>query len=397
MRKSITSLALISALAATAPLWLGPPAMAADSPAAAAAPDTGKEPVQLQDNAPDRYVVVKGDTLWSISGKFLKDPWRWPEVWNMNREQIRSPHRIFPGNIIVLDTSRGQPQLKIATPITMDRLDPKVRVETTGTDVPTIAPSTIEPFLSRPLVIEKEGLVSAARIVATQEDRVNLGSGNIAYVTGMENSKDLLWHVYRPGKALVDPDNGAVLGYEAVFLGTARVVRQGNPATVEIINATQEIGRGDRMLPAARASPLNYVPHAPENFIKGRIVSTYGALSETGANSIIAINRGERDGIEIGNVLALYRYGKYFDDTTPIKNRKPPANPPPPAENPAYHTPDSGPPYKDKPTGGQKVRLKMPDERYGLIFVFRVFDRVSYALVMNVSRPVNPYDVVQSP
>jgi hypothetical protein len=399
MRKSITSLALISALAAIAPLCAGlfaASAFAADNTATPAPTERGKDDIQLQENAPDRYIVVKGDTLWSISGKFLKDPWRWPEVWRMNKEQIHSPHRIYPGNIIVLDQSRGQPQLKLATPIVMEKLDPKVRVEKLGTDIPSIAPGAIEPFLSRPLVIEKDGLLNAPRIVATREDRVNIGSGSTAYVTGIDKSNQGLWNIYRPGKALIDPDNGAVLGYEAIFLGTAKVIREGNPATIEIITAKQEMGRGDRLVPAARALPLNYVPHAPDNFIKGRIVSTYGALSETGANSIIAINRGERDGVEIGHVLALYRYGKYFDDVTPLKHPKPSAQPAPAAESP-YHTPDTGHDYKEKPTGGEKVRLKMPDERYGLIFVFRVFDRVSYALIMNTSRPVDASDVVQSP
>jgi hypothetical protein len=314
----------------------------------------------------------------------------------MNQEQIRSPHRIYPGNIIVLDLTHGQPQLKLATAVPMEKLDPKARSEKTGPDVPSIAPGIIEPFLSQPLVIDRDGLESAPRIVATQEDRVNVGSGNTAYVIGLDKSKQNLWHIYRPGKPLVDPDNNAVLGYEAVFLGTARLVREGNPSTIEIISAKQEIGRGDRLVAAARALPLNYVPHAPENFVQGRVVSTYGDLSETGTNSIIAINRGARDGMEIGNVLAVYRYGKYFDDITPLKAHQPAPRPGPMEEN-ANYTSGRGPSPTERTTGGEKVRLKLPDERYGLIFVFRVFDRVSYALVMNVSRQVNVNDVVQSP
>jgi hypothetical protein len=377
MRKSNTSLALIPALATAAAVWC----------AAMAAPALAADDLQLADNAPDRYIVVQGDTLWGISGKFLKDPWRWPELWHMNQEQIRTPNKIYPGNIIVLDRSKGQPQLKLAIPITAEKLDPKARVEKLGSDVPSIAPGLIEPFLSQPLVVDENGLERAPRIVSTQEDRVYMGAGTRAYVVGMEDKTKTLWQVYRPGKALIDPDTRAVLGHEAIFLGSARVVREGEPTTIELVSTTQEVGRGDRLVPASKATPLSYVPHAPENFVKGRVVSIYGDLAESGPNSIIAINRGLRDGMEIGNVLALYRYGKYFDDVTPVKEL-----PPTPAGTP----PESATPYGGR-TGGNKVRLKLPDERYGLIFVFRVFDKISYALVLSVTRPVNVEDVVQSP
>ena len=377
MRKSITLLALVPALAVALTVFCASfatvPAVAADTAVDAASQagkkdgkkDTGKDDIQLQEDAPDRYVVVSGDTLWGISGKFLKDPWRWPDLWRMNADQIKSPHRIFPGNIIVLDRSKDRPQLKLATPIVEKKLEPRSRVEKIGPEIPSIAPALIEPFLSQPLVIEANGMDSAPRIVATQEDRLHIGNGNLAYVAGMGASKQNLWQIYRPGKPLIDPDTNRVLGYEAFYLGTARVVHEGNPATVEIISATQEIGRGDRLVPAARALPLNYVPHAPAPGVKGRVISSYGGLNESGRNSIIAINKGTRDGIEIGNVLALYRFGKSIDDPSG-KDRKAP-------------------------------KLKLPDERYGLVFVFRVFDQISYALVLNVSRPVNVTDVVQTP
>lgn len=400
MRKSITSHALIPALAAAALLWMGQasaPVLAADDPAASGMPGAANnDAIQLQENAPDRYVVVKGDTLWSISGKFLKDPWRWPEIWHMNEDQIHNPQRIYPGNIIVLDRSKGQPQLKLATPVLMEKLDPKARVEQVGAIVPSIPPGIIEPFLSRPLIIEKAGLEYSPRIVATQEDRVYLGAGSKAYAVGIDDPKQTLWHVYRPGKALIDPDNRDVLGHEAIYLGTARVTREGNPTTIEIVSSTQEIGRGDRLVPAARALPLSYAPHAPENFLQGRVLEIYGEGTEGGPGSIIAISRGTRDGVEIGDVLALYRYGKYFDDTAPTKSNQPAPKPSAMAEGASFSS-GAGPTPTQKSTGSKTVRLKMPDERYGLVFVFRVFDRVSYALVMDVSRPVLSNDVVQSP
>jgi hypothetical protein len=397
MCNSNTSLALTRTLAAAVLLFaalIAAPAWPQDK--AAATPEPGKEAVRLQENAPDRYVVVRGDTLWSISGKFLKDPWRWPEVWHMNQDQIHSPHRIYPGNIIILDTSHGEPQLKLGIAIQTEKLDPRVRIEKTGIEIPSIPPGAIEPFLSQPLVVGKNDLEAAPRIVATQEDRVNLGSGNTAYVTGIAGSKQALWHIFRPGRTLLDPESGEILGYEAVYLGTARILHDGNPATIEIVSTTQEIGRGDRMVPAASALPLSYVPHAPDNFVRGRVITTYGDFSEAGTNSIIVINRGARDGMEIGHVLAAYRFGKYFDDVSPTRSNQP-APKPSPAEESYNYSSGRGPAPTTRDTGGKKTRLKLPDERYGLVFVFRVFDRVSYALVMNVSRPVLAKDVVQSP
>ncbi|MEJ0048861.1 MAG: LysM domain-containing protein [Rhodospirillales bacterium] len=345
------------------------------------------------ENAPDRYIVVKGDTLWSISARFLKDPWRWPDLWHMNAEQVKNPQRIYPGNIIVLDRSKGEPGLKLAREVTEAKLDPKVRTEAIGQEIPSIAPASIEPFLSQPLVIEEGGMDSAPRIIATQEGRVYVGSGNKFYASGVSGSKQNLWQIFRPGKKLVDPDGGATLGYEAFYLGTAQVIREGDPATFEVVTAMQEIGTGDRLVPAARALPMSYVPHSPENFVQGRVLSSYSGVNESGRDSIITINRGARDGMEVGHVLAVYRKGEYFDDVQPntvaaLRDAKSAAG---------------GPDMNDPLVAARarkttkKVHLKLPDERYGLIFVFRVFERVSYALVLNVSRPVNVDDVVQTP
>jgi hypothetical protein len=400
MRKSTISLALVSALAVAimtfCPLALMPAAMAADDTAAPAADKAGKGEIKLVDNAPDRYIVVKGDTMWTISKRFLKDPWRWPDVWHMNQDQIKNPQLIYPGNIIVLDRSRGEPQLKLAIPISEAKLDPKVRVQAIPSDIPSISPSLIEPFLSQPLVIEEGGLDNSPKIVATQEDRVYTGAGNKIYVAGISGTPQNLWQIYRPGSALIDPEGGATLGYEATYLGTAQVTRQGNPTTFEVLSATQEIGAGDRLTPAARVAPLNYVPHAPDNFVQGRVMSSYADEGETGNSSIITINRGSRDGMEIGHVLALYRFGEYINDTVPaypkptLVDGKPVYS----GEGPDPRDPIVGPRAK-KAT--KKERIKLPDERYGLIFVFRVFDRVSYALVLDVSRPVHINDVVQTP
>ncbi len=331
------------------------------------APALGQADIRLQENAPERYVVERGDTLWSIAAKFLKEPWRWPEIWRLNQEQIKNPHRIYPGNVIVLDRTKRPPQLTLGETV---KLGPKALSLPLAEDAITpIAPSAIEPFLVRPLVVEQGGLDNAPRIVAGEENRVNLGAGNIAYVTGMGKTAASLWQLFRPGRALVDPDTKRTLGYEAVYLGTARVTREGEPATIQIITSTQEISRGDRLVPAPLPVATQYIPHPPRTVVKGRIVSIYSGIAtgEAGRNSVVAINKGRRDGLELGHVLAIHRAGVAIPDPESPKSR------------------DGAP------------KIEMPDERYGLIFVFRVFDSVSYALVMESSRPVIPADIVQTP
>lgn len=327
-------------------------------------------PLVLRPDAPDRYVVVPGDTLWGISTRYTDAPWRWPELWGMNREQIQNPHLIYPGMVLLLDRARGTLSIAGAPAPGTAKLSPRVRAESLAKEqIPSIPPSVIEPFLSRPLVIEPDGLDKAPTIVATQQDRVILSAGNTAYVRGIGESKEENWYVYRPGKALVDPDTDKVLAYEAIYLGTAQLTRPGDPATVVLTTAVQEVNAGDKLVPAGPAMAINYAPHAPDKLIKGRVMAIYGGLGkvgEAGPLQIVSINRGRADGIEIGHVLALYNLGGTVRDITKARD-------------------DPG------------ARIQLPDERAGLAFVFRVFERVSYALIMHISAPVRPLDVVRTP
>lgn len=348
-------------------LLLGLPSVSAMAQAAQTAPAAmSAAALELANGAPDRYIVVPGDTLWGIALKFLKQPYRWPEVWRLNQEQISNPQRIYPGQVVILDRKQDKPgeppQLTIAEAVTTVKAGPRIYSERNGQEIPSIPQQAIEPFLSEPLVAEAGQFDSSPRIIATQEDRVYLGKGDRAYVTGA-NGKAKLWQIYRPGKALVDPESQETLGYEAFYLGSARLVREGDPATFEVMSSRREIGRGDRLLPAPRLDVISYVPHAPGKSVRGRIVSVYGGVGQAGRDSIVTVSRGKRDGLEIGHVLALSRAG---------------------AE------------VTDRQDGETKV-YRLPDERYGLVFVFRVFDRVSYALVMSVSRTVEIGDVVANP
>src|SRR5262245_55093612 len=347
--------------------------------------------LQVKDTAPDKYVVQKGDTLWSIASKFLKDQWRWPEIWRMNQEQIRNPHNIKPGDVLVLDRTVSPPQLRLgeAGPQAGPEAGPRgsaaaqpsgdtesvkllPRVYTTSLaeqPIPAIPPRAIEPFLTQPLLIEEGGLDRAPRIIATEENRVNVGAGNVAYVSGVGKAENPVWQVYRAGQPLVDPDTQRTLGFEAVFLGTARVTRAGDPATVEIVNSKREISAGDRLIPAPPPTIPQYVPHAPASKVEGRIIALYDALptSSGGRDSIVSINRGRKHGLEPGNVLSIHRNVVVYDQRDYLRSR------------------DSSP------------AIRLPPERYGVLFIFRTFNTVSYGLVMESSRPVQGGDIVQNP
>ncbi|HXZ54933.1 MAG TPA: LysM domain-containing protein [Burkholderiales bacterium] len=364
MQKSITALLVLS-LAGTA--WV-------------ALAQGDLQVKDVKDTAPDRYVVQKGDTLWSIASKFLNDQWRWPQIWRMNQEQIRNPHQISPGDVLVLDRSVSPPQLRLGEgggPARAGgegtesvKLVPRVYTSPVASGaIPAIPPRAIEPFLSQPLLIEEGGLDRAPRIIATEENRVNLGAGNLAYVSGFGRATDPVWQVYRTGAPLVDPESNLTLGYEAVFLGTARVTRSGEPATVQIVNSKKEISAGDRLVPAPPPVIPQYVPHAPEAKVSGRVIGLYDALftSSGGRDSIISINRGRRHGLEAGNVLAIYRNVVVYDQKDYLTSRD------------------------------RSQAIQLPPERYGLVYIFRTFNSVSYGLVMESSRPVQGGDIVQNP
>jgi len=317
------------------------------------------KPLQLADNAPDRHIVVPGDTLWSISGKFLKEPYRWPELWRMNKEQVKNPHRIYPGQVLVLDRSGADPQLRIENV----KLSPKVYTEQTAQAIPSIPQSIIEPFLSKPRVLDENGLKDAPKIVAMQEDRVYVGPGGRIYVSGLKGASKL-WQVFRPAKPIIDPETKEPIGHEAFYLGTAKQIAEGDPATFNIVTAVQEIGVNDRLMPAVQTDIVNYVPHVPGQRIEGQVAAIYGGVQESGRHSVVTLNRGANDGLEPGHVLAIYRNGGERV-------------------------------YRNEESVASTVKL--PPERYGLIFVFRVFERISYALVMDVSRPVVVSDIVRTP
>ena len=333
---------------------------------------------ELLPNAPDSYTVKPHDTLWGISGLYLKSPWRWPELWGMNLEQIRNPHLIYPGQTLFLDKTNGRARLRMgqAGPdSTVLRLSPRIRSSVPATDgIASIPFHLIEPFLNEAVIFETDQLASAPRIVAAQEGSVLLSRGNTAYVRG-DLGSDREFRIFREPRAMRDPATAEILGYEAAYVGAAEYVREGEtrsgadgkpeviPASFVITSIRQEAGIGDRLNPVPAREYSNYAPHAPQAPLSGQIVSIYGDALNAGQNQIVSLNRGARDGMERGHVLALWRDGvRMIDKTDPTR--------------PA---------------------MKLPDERHGMLFVFRVFDRMSYALILSVKDPVKAGDRFTQP
>lgn len=317
--------------------------------------------IRLRGDAPERYQVVPGDTLWGIASRFLREPWRWPEIWQMNREQIRDPHRIYPGDIILVENTRYGKRLRIANEKGVVRLFPRVRVEESAMRaIPSIPAEKIEPFLSQPLVIEKGKLDGAPVILGASDDRVILSTGDKIYIRDLPVDQGVIWQVFRNGKALTDPDHdNRILGYEAVYLGTVEITDFAAISTARISRSIQEILKGDRLLPLLAAKVDNYLPHAPDFSVIGRIISVYGGVSAIGENMIVTLNLGRNNGIEPGHVLAVF--------------------------------------HENNIRSHEGTRVNLPDERIGLALVFRVFDTVSYALIMQSTQAIKVTDTVKTP
>ena len=381
--------AAIASIAAAfgASLWVEPSSAAPTWPitpeqrsTAQRAAQSGVALSELLPTAPDSYTVKPRDTLWGISGLYLKSPWRWPELWGMNLEQIRNPHLIFPGQVLFIDKSDGRARLRIGQApgsqgTGVVRLSPRIRSSVPGLEgISSIPFNLIEPFLNEAVIFETNELVNAPRIVAAQEGSVLLARGSIAYVRGeLGNQRE--YRIFREPRPLRDPTTAEILGYEATYVGAADYVRQGEtragvdgkaeiiPATFVLTSIRQEAGVGDRLDPVPGREYTNYAPHAPQGDLAGQIVSIYGDALTAGQNQIVALNRGIRDGVERGHVLALWRDGvRAIDKTDPTR-----------------------------------PLLKLPDERHGMLFVFRVFDRMSYALILSVKDPVKPGDRFSQP
>ncbi|MHB8346750.1 MAG: LysM peptidoglycan-binding domain-containing protein [Acidiferrobacterales bacterium] len=363
------------------------------SSAAAAQADT----VAVQPDHPQRYTVVSGDTLWGISARFLKDPWQWAKVWTVN-PQIRNPDLIYPGNVIVFSYVNGKPRLTLLRSTTLApvpggeaaapavspstsvaqtppvssgagaslavvKLEPQVRSEPIRQAIPTISPTVIGPFLTRPLVVSSSQLRHAPYVAEGLNDQVVLGTASKFYARRLGTHPAHYYQIFRQGKALKDPDSGKTLGYQAIYLGRATLLTPGDPAKLVITRARQEIFPRDLLVAAPRRRPPMpyYFPHPPAHKVRGRIISGLNDIEDFGPLSVVAIDLGHNEDINEGDVLRILRHGNRRTD---------------PETHSTYHT---------------------PNESEGLLMVFRVFDKVSYALIMSATGPVHMDDVVTTP
>lgn len=329
-----------------------------------------QEPV-LRPDHPDSYTVVKGDTLWDISARFLQNPWMWPEIWQVN-PQIDNPHLIYPGDVITLIYLDGRPRLTVErgeesrtyrmTPDTV-KLSPQVRVIPLSEAIPTIPLDAIDTFLSQSRIVSAEQLNEAPYVIAGGRERLVVGAGDFLYARGQFADNVPVYGVYRRGDTYVDPDTNEVLGIQALDIGTVKVRDlDGDIGTMAITRTTEEIRIKDRLLThEQRAINSNFFPSAPDVDLKGKILAVEGGLSQVGKLDVVIVNRGEREGLREGNVLAVYKRGEQVRDR--ITNEV----------------------------------VLLPDERAGLLMVFRTFEKLSLGIVLEAELPLTVKDIVRTP
>lgn len=359
--KLLASLLLVMATGVT---------LAADT-APRSAPAKGGDEIVLHPSYPAKYVVRTGDTLWEIASRFLRDPWRWPDVWDFENK-VENPQFIYPGDVVVLVKTNGKPMLKVQrseAKMVTTRLTPKVRATPLDQAIPTLPIDAIKQFVSQPRLLAERELQSSGYVVASAGEHLIGGIGDQIYVRGLPPGKNTSFTIYRTGKTYrnrnTDSKSEETLGYEAIYVGTAIIKTFGDPSTLQIVDATRETLIGDRLLPMAR--PENegqWLPRAPDTPVEGRIIDVVDAVARVGQFQTVVLNLGELDGLQRGHVLAVYRAGTDARDVV---------------------------------SSDPRDAIQLPDTRAGLAMVFRTFDRVSYALIMKAEQDIRLYDAVRKP
>lgn len=336
------------------------------------------EPLALNPSHPQHYTVVEGDTLWDIAGRFLKNPWEWPDIWQ-NNPHVDNPNLIYPGDVIALSYVDGEPRLKVlretlgssnpyASGVASGRdikLSPQIRITPLEQAIPVIPVDAISPFLTSPKVVSGYELEDAAYVIDFAGEHMLGATDDRVYVRAITSDETSAFTVYRPGVPYIDPDTGETLGYEAVYVADAQLQRVGDPATLTLTKSAQETRTGDRLMPNTREEVnLNYRPHVPETVISGHIIGVMGGVSEIGQYAVVVLDRGSRNGVETGHVFDIYHAGRVIRD-----------------------------PISRKPNDS----VKLPDEEAGRLMVFRPFEKVSYALVMDATRSIHLLDNVRTP
>lgn len=353
------------------------------------------EDIQLNPAHPNQYTVVKGDTLWDISGKFLNHPWQWPLLWQQN-QQIQNPHLIYPGDTLYFAVVNGQPQLSLSSNNTPEtsaapasdstcilsaddikngrtefaiskdgKVLPCIRQTLIKQAVEFIPNTAIARYLGSPKVVAEHELEQASYVIDIAGEHLIAGAGDRVYVRKVTSASPQLYTIYRPGSTYHNPETNEVLGYEAEFIAETQLQQTGDPATLIVTKSAREILKGDRIMPKTDEEfVLSYFPRPPEKPIQGNIISVLGGVSQIGIYDVVVIDKGKREGMKVGHELTIYQKGETVAD--PFS------------------------PQKDE-------FIKLPDETAGKLMVFRPFERVSYALVMNTTRAIHILDTVKTP
>jgi LysM repeat protein len=331
--------------------------------------------IPLAENAPESYVVKRGDTLWGIAKVFLRDPWFWPEIWQVN-PQVHNPHLIYPGDTLRLVFIDGRPQIVLQRGLERGdgvRVEPRVRSEPIDSAITTIPYATVAAFMSKPTVLDRDQIKSAPYVLATRDLHVVMSEGDTVYARGFKSPAELGSHynVIRVGDPLIDPDDNRVLGYDGIFTGSGHVTRQGDPTTLIMTESARESRAGDKLIPGGVDVPLDFIPSAPRVKTNGRIIAVANGETIIGQYEVVVVNRGARDGLAPGNVLGVFDTGPVVADT----------------DKKGFFNLDS--------LGAKKVQL--PSERTGTFMVFKTFDNISYGLIMEASNLIRPGDKIENP
>jgi LysM repeat protein len=349
-------------------------AMEAAVEAAGSAGQRSEAPAQsipLAPNAPDSYVVKRGDTLWGIAKVFLRDPWYWPEIWQVN-PQVHNPHLIYPGDTLRLVFIDGKPQILLQRGDEA-RVEPRVRSEPLETAITTIPYATVAAFMSKPSVLDQNQIKNAPYVLATRDLHVVMAEGNTLYARGFTGPVESGAHynVVRVGEKLIDPDDKRLLGYNGIFTGAAHVTRDGPTVSLIMTESALETRAGDKLLPGGVDVPLDFIPSPPRVQTNGRIIAVSDGVTIIGQYYVVVINRGARDGLAPGNVLAVYDTGPVVDDT----------------DKKGFFNTDR---FLTK-------NVQLPSERTGTFMVFKTFDNISYGLIMEATDLIRVGDKIQSP
>lgn len=339
---------------------------------AAPASEASAGGLALNPNAPDSYVVKRGDTLWGIAKVFLRDPWFWPEIWQVN-PQIHNPHLIYPGDTLRLVYIDGKPTIMLQRGDTA-RVHPRVRSQPFEGAVTAIPYETVAAFMSKPSVLTKEQIKAAPYVLATRDLHVAMSDGDTVYARGFSAPADVGTHynVVHVGDALLDPDDNRIVGYDGIFTGAGHVTRGGDPTTLLMTESARETEPGDKLFAGGVDVPLDFIPSPPKVKTNGRIIAVSNGVTVIGQYEVVVINRGAADGLAPGNVLAVYSAGDVIRDTA-----------------------NKG--FLNTMTRLAAPKVRLPEERNGTFMVFKTFDHLSYGLIMEATNIIRVADRVENP